>query len=227
MKNVSKDKKYTLMRSIIVIGVYLLYSFIFNSIARMFSKTDSVIISFIADVCFLVFALVMYKDKLASDISFYHKDYNAKKRILMMAGWVIIIFITNLIGGFAGLLIGNLSKTKNNIALFSLPYIYIFFKTLIFSSIAEEIVFKQSIKDVVDNNIIFIIVSTIMYSTMNIAYTNLRGLELIANMIPYALFAVVSSILYIKHKNNIYVVMIVKILYNLIPLTIMILGGVG
>lgn len=227
MKNISKDKKYNLMRTIIVLLVYLLYQFVFMSISNMFKETDSVLINFIADVCFLAFILIIYKDKVESDISEYHKNYNTKKRILLTAGWVLIIFVANILGSFTGSLIANLSKTENNLALFSLPYIYTFFKTLIFSSIAEELVFKQSIRDVVDNNIVFILVSTVLYAVLNIAYTKLSGLSILANMIPYALFAIVSGILYIRHKDNIYVVMTVKICYNLIPFAIMILGGVG
>lgn len=227
MKNVNKDKKYYLIRSIIVIGVYLLYQFIFGSIASMLKETDSIVICFIADVCFLAFILIIYKDKLVGDMNSYHKNVKSSKRILITAGWVLIIFIANIAGGYINSLITDFNKTDNNMALHSLPYIYVFFKTLIFSSIAEELVFKQSIKDVVDNNIIFIIVSTILYSTMNIAYTSATGFALIANIIPYALFAILSGILYIKYKNNIYVVMTIKVFYNLIPFAILLLGGVG
>lgn len=227
MKKVSKDKKYQLMKTIIVISVYLVYSFVFNSLAGMFNITKSIIVSFTGDIFFLVFILIMYKDKLLDDMHQYHKNNVAKKRMIITGSWVLIIFIVNVLGGFLGSLISDNNVTANNIALFSLPYLYTFFKTLIFGSIAEELVFKQSLRDVVDNNILFLIVSTLLYTTLNIAYTNLTGLDLIANMIPYALFAILSGILYIRHKNNIYVVITVKICYNLIPFVIMLLGGVG
>lgn len=227
MKKVSLEKKYTLSRSIIVLLVYLLYSIVFDSISGVFNMTNKIIVSFIADVTFLAFVLIMYRDKLVQDKLDYEKKNKPSSRLLITIGWVLIILATNLVGGFAGSLLANVNRTDNNLALFTLPYIYTFFKTLIFSSIAEELVFKQSLRDVIDNNILFIAVSTIFYATMNIAYTELHGLTLLANMIPYALFAIVTGILYIKNKDNIYIVMIVKICYNLIPFAIMIIGGIG
>src|SRR5574344_1225786 len=107
----------------------------------------------------------------------------------------------------------------------SLPYFYTLFKTVIFSSIAEELVVKQSIRYVIDNNLLFIVISTLIYSAMNVAYTDLSGTALIANTIPYALFAIATGILYIKNKDNIYMVMVVKLLYTLIPLTVMLVGA--
>src|SRR5574344_1504526 len=66
---------------------------------------------------------------------------------------------------------------------------------------------------------------TLIYSAMNVAYTDLSGTALIANTIPYALFAIATGILYIKNKDNIYMVMVVKLLYTLIPLTVMLVGA--
>lgn len=227
MKKVSVENKYKLSRSIIVLLVYLLYTIVFDSISGMFNMTNKIIVSFIADVCFLAFVLAMYKDKLITDINAFHQKTKFSTRVLVVGGWVLIILAANILGSFSGSLIANVKQTDNNLALFMLPYIYTFFKTLIFSSIAEELVFKQSLRDVIDNNIIFIVVSTILYATMNIAYTDLEGLAILANMLPYALFAVVTGILYLKYKDNIYVVMTVKVCYNIIPFVILLLGGVG
>lgn len=226
MKKVSMERKYNLMKSIIVIAVYLLYSIVFNSIAEMFDASKSILVNFIADMFFLVFILVMYRDKIKSDKENFNKN-GFKRRASIIIGWIIIIFITNIVGTYLSTLLSTKDTTSNNMAILSLPYIYTFFKTLIFSSIAEELVFKQSIRDVIDNNAIFLIVSTLIYSTLNIAYTNSTGWTLIADSLPYIIFACTSGILYLKHKDNIYVVMIVKVCYNLIPFAVMLLGGIG
>lgn len=224
--NRGNDHRIALMKTILVFLTYLLYSYVFTKFALLFNVSDSIVVDFIGDIFFLMFVLLLYKDKIEKDKDIYHKSTSLKGRIFKVACWIILIAAGNVLGGLLITLITGTANTSiaNNVAVISLPYIYKLFKTLIFSSIAEEIVVKQSIRDVIDNNLLFLIVSTLIYSSMNIAYTNLSGLALIVNAIPYAVFAIVTGVLYIKNKDNIYLVMVVKIFYTLIPLVLMLVG---
>lgn len=225
MKNKISEKQTLLMRTVIVFVTYLVYSFVFNKIALLLSITNDIAVSFVADIFFLIFVLVLYKDKIDRDKDVYRKEGSFKKRLFKVICWIGLIAVGNILGGYLSALLMGSGDTSNNVALISLPYIYKLFKILIFGSIAEEIVVKQSIRDVIDNNLLFLIVSTLIYSVMNIAYTNVTGFAMLANAIPYAIFAIITGILYLKHKDNIYMVMVVKLLYNVIPLALIIFGG--
>lgn len=219
-----KIKDKNLVKTIIVFITYLLYLDVFTYLGHILSINNDIAISFVADMIYLVFVVLLYKDDIKMGMDVYHKDNAFKSRALKVICWIIIIGAANILGQILQIGLSGVHETPNNVAVLSLPYVYALFKTIIFSSIAEELVVKKSIRDVVDNNILFIITSTLIYSAMNVAYTNLTGLELLANTIHYALFAIVTGVLYIKNKDNIYIVMVVKLLYTLIPLTIMLVG---
>lgn len=219
-----EEKINNLLKTIMVFVIYLIYTSIVTIVVSNFGLNNEILISFIADILFLVFILLIYKDKIKKDGDLYYKTKPFKRRLLKVLYWVVIIVAANILGSLLSILLIGTSSSENNVAVLGLPYIYKIFKTLIFSSIAEELVVKQSIRDVIDNNILFIIVSTLIYSSMNIMYTNLEGVALLANMIPYALFAIVTGVLYIKNKDNIYMVMVIKMLYTVIPLFIVLMG---
>ena len=94
MKKINKDKSYNLMRTIIVLGVFLLYQIIFDSISGLFNVTNRIIVSFIADVCFLAFVLIVYKDKVVyttgltapSDLSIQNvnTEYEKYEKIMLL-----------------------------------------------------------------------------------------------------------------------------------------------
>lgn len=220
-----KFNNKNLIKTIIVFITYLIYVDIFSFIGHKLNINNDIIISFISDMIYLVFIVFLYKDDIKNGMDVYHKDNAFKSRILKVVCWVIIIGAANVLGQILQIILSNTYESSNNVAVLSLPYFYTLFKTVIFSSIAEELVVKQSIRYVIDNNLLFIVISTLIYSAMNVAYTDLSGTALIANTIPYALFAIATGILYIKNKDNIYMVMVVKLLYTLIPLTVMLVGA--
>jgi len=85
----------------------------------------------------------------------------------------------------------------------------------------------QSVKDVVNNsrhNILFIVISALIYGLMNVAYSNL-DLVAVAAFISYFLVGCVLAFIYTK-TDNIIIIMLIKFIYSLIPLTIL-LTGVG
>jgi len=109
--------------------------------------------------------------------------------------------------------------------LFGISTIYTLFKTLVFATIAEELLFKKSIHECISNKIIFIIVSGLIYSTLNIVFSILTFEFLFIDFLPYFLFSTVLSIAYLNNDNNIIVVILIKFFYNLIPTILLLMGA--
>jgi len=91
-----------------------------------------------------------------------------------------------------------------------------------FSIVAEELLFRESLSKCVDNNILFVLISAIVYTAMNFVFTT-ESIDFI-QLLAYFLPALVFSTIYIKTERNIIIVMLVKFVYNLIPFTILLLG---
>ena len=111
-------------------------------------------------------------------------------------------------------------------SIYSIDTIYTIFKTLIFATIAEELLFKETIREIIKQNVLYIIISSIIYAFVNVMYNDLSLLVTWLNVIPYLLFAILLNIIYVKNNNNICLVFLIKFFYTLIPLAVL-LSGVG
>ena len=196
----------------------------------MIGLTDSIMQMFIADLLFLIGIVLVYKDSIKQGFLDFKNNYKTSKKITVVLKWTVIIFVVNMLMGmltelfFPNAVAGGDDNANAIYSLFDISSIYTIFKTMIFAVIAEELVFKKTIRDVFKNNILFVIISGLIYVMMNFAYTDLTQSYIWMDMLGYFMFAVITSIAYIKNNDNIFIVMMIKFLYNLLPLTIMILG---
>lgn len=214
-------------KAILIFASYFLYTNIISSVFAMFGVQDDVILMFISDLIFFFGIVYVYKDTLKADFISFMKNYTWGKKIWFILKWVLVLFAVNMLGGMlTELLAPELAVDDGNTTvvytLASISTIYTVFKGMIFGVVAEELVFKKAIRDVIyDNNILFIVVSSIIYGLINIAYTNIS----IATLVPfcsYFLFSSVLSYVYVKN-DNIVMMMLVKLFYNLIPLALMLI----
>ena len=218
------NKIRQLIKTLIIFVAYLTYTLIFGFLLESIGINNQTFIYFIADFIFLFSIFLVYKNDLREALINLKKNFSIKKLIFKIILWVIIIFGVNILGGIiTEVLLPGLSSDNNSIMLQSFEIIYMAFKTLIFAIIAEELVFKKSVREVVSNKILFIILSSVIYAIINIGYSDWTSISILPDLIGYFLFACITSILYIKY-DNIILVMLVKFCYNLIPFTILLLG---
>lgn len=228
--SLSKNNINVLLKTIIVFIVYLFYTKFISAFFNMIGLTDSIMQMFIADLLFLIGIVLVYKDSIKQGFLDFKNNYKTSKKITVVLKWTVIIFVVNMLMGmltelfFPNAVAGGDDNANAIYSLFDISSIYTIFKTMILAVIAEELVFKKTIRDVFKNNILFVIISGLIYVMMNFAYTDLTQSYIWMDMLGYFMFAVITSIAYIKNNDNIFIVMMIKFLYNLLPLTIMILG---
>ncbi len=221
--NTKIKKQERLIKTIVAFLCYFVYSQVFSSLFG-----SSIIINFIADIIFLIGIVLAYKDNLSEDYKDLKKNYNIKKIIKIIVFWVIIIFVFNIImGALTEALIPNMDLDNNTQAinsLFQVSSLYTIFKTMIFAIVAEELLFRESVHDIIKNKWMFIIISSIIYTIINFVWTGFTEKTLWNNMLSYFVPSIVLSYAYYKNKSNIIVLMLIKFVYQLIPLTILLLG---
>lgn len=217
------NKKEQFIKFIIIFLVYLCYTQIFSSIFNLFGVNDSITISFVADLIFFFGIIYVYKDVLKKEFNDFVKKNPFLKQLKIILAGVFGIILINILGGMiTDLIFREEMIDENTSAIYSLgsiSTIYTIFKVTLFSAIAEELVFRKTTRDVISDNIIFVIVSGLIYGLMNVAYSAFSVVSMV-DLIQCFLLGVFIAFYYIK-TNNIVAVMIMKFVYTLIPLTIM------
>lgn len=216
-----------LIKTLLVFISYLLYSNVISVVFSTFKITNTTMISFFADLAFLICIVFVYKDNLKNDFENLKNDYKISKIVKTVIMWVVIIFVFNiLMGALTEIIYPNIAADDNTSAITSLldaSTLYTVFKTMIFAVIAEELLYRESVSDVVKNKYLFILVSSVIYTLLNFIFVGFESINIIVYILPYFLPALLFSIAYVKNNNNIIILMLIKFFYNLIPLTILLL----
>lgn len=225
------EKTRKLLKVILIFLIYFIYVIVVSSVFNLFGISDEIVIEFIADLMFCLGIVILYKNDLKANFIKFMEEHSITQKIIFIVKWVLILFVINIVGGIITEIFfpSSLETDGNTNSIYSLATIstfYTIFKTLVFATVAEELFFKRTIREVISNNIIFIIVSSLIYAIINIMYTDITILSVV-DFLSYFMFSSVLSYIYIKNDDNIVMPMIIKFFYNLIPLTILLLGVIG
>jgi len=226
MKKISKNTK--LLKTFLILISYFVYDILIGQILSFLAINDIVIIDLTADIIYFLFMVLVYRKKIKQSYYNFIQRYYCKERLFLIVKWVLILYGITILGGIlTQVFFPNLGIDDNTQAIYSLyetSTYYTIFKIVLFSTIIESIIYIDNIKDIISNKIVFVIISGLFYAFMNVAYANL-SLVTIIDFIQSFLMAVGLSIIYIKSDDNIVAVMFVKLTYNLIPLTLLILSA--
>lgn len=216
-----------LIKTLLVFISYLLYSNVISVVLSTFKITNATMLSFLADLIFLICIVFAYRDNLKKDFENLKKDYKISSIIKTIIIWVVIIFVFNiLMGAITEMIYPNMATDDNTNAmstLFKTSMAYSLFKTMIFAVVAEELLYRESISDVVKNKYIFIVISSIVYTIMNFIFVGFESDIIVMDILSYFLPALLFSTAYVKNNNNIIILMLIKFTYNLIPTIIYLL----
>lgn len=227
-------KLNNIIKTLLIFLFYFTYNNIISSICNVFDLTYDLSITLYADCVLMLAVIYIYQNNIKNDFIDLKKNYTCKRFLKTIFLWILIILIFNLLLGFITELIspglGVTNDTMDNnyqkiYDLYNISTFYTIFKTMIFGVIAEELLFRESVRDVIHNKYIFIIISALIYTTMNFIYTDFSSKFLLLDItLIYFIPSLFFSTAYIKNNSNIVIFMLIKFTYNLIPLTLLLLG---
>lgn len=225
MFNLNKE---TIMKTVLIFIAYFAYTMVISSFCGLVGIVDSIQVSFIADLLFAFFIVYLYKDDIKKGYVSFIKNNSFGKRFLIVFSGVIALLSINIFGGvISDFLFSDIDSfdqnTTNIYELASMSAVYLIFKTLIFASVVENIIFRVCIRKLTKNNYVFIIASGLIYALVNVMYSNFSFI-IFVDIIQYFLISVILSYIYVKNKDSIYPVILVLFSYNLIPLMILLFG---
>lgn len=216
--------KNKLIKTSLIFITYVFFTSILGFILNLIGINNNVVIMFTADLIFTIIIIKAYKSDLREEFTKYKQQKSKLKNILI---WVLILFGMNILFSLIlKMLTSHLNSLDNNsesiVKLFEFSTLYSLFKTLLYAPVVEELVFKKSIRDIVTNDIAFVLINSSIYTIMNFIYTSTLPEYMWIDILQYFAFSVILSIAYIKN-NNIIPIMIIKFIYNLIPTILLLL----
>ena len=163
----------------------------------------------IITMCVLVFILNKKITKDFNDIRKNHKEYFKKyfKFWLISVGIMLIsnLFINLMNNGIAG----NEESLRET---FKISPFYIYFSSVIYAPLVEELIFRQSIRNIVPNKIAFIILSGLIFGGLHILSGYSGPMDLLY-LIPYSAPGIAFAYI-LADSDNIFISVCLHLMHN-------------
>lgn len=208
---VTKQKdtsKSNLLKSILIIISYFILPYLIGSI------TSSRLIMSLFYLLYAFILIILYRNTFKADFKDILKNKGSyfKKIILNVVLLIVVVIITNAIINA----LFNISGTSENdyslLTMFEKSPIILILLTCIYYPIVEGIVFRKTIRDIIDKKWLFIIFSSLFYFFFNIVYTSMSFNNIMAS-ICYLFSMMILSNHYWK-TNNFTSSIIILMIYN-------------
>lgn len=198
------------VKSIIIIILYFILPYIINFIS------SSNVFSITAYALFALLLIFLYKDTFIKDFKdIWENKARAMKTIVI---GVIAIFLVTIFVNAIVQIVFDIKETSENdyslLTMFKKSPLVLMLLTCLYYPVVEGIVFRKTIRDVIDNKWIFIIFSSLFYFFFNIVYTSMSFATIMSSICCITTMMILS---YIYWKNNNFsITVIILMLYNLI-----------
>jgi len=182
------------------------------------SYTTKVVITFINDLLFLGLLIGVYYKSLKENFKKYF-NHNFKDNIktsifywliglcIMMASNYIIAIVMN------GQLAENEESVRN---LINVAPLYMAFQVAIYAPISEELIFRKTIREVISNKWLFVIISGVIFGGLH-AVSSITDMVSMLYLIPYCSLGIILGLLYTK-TDNIFSTIVVHSIHNSLAL---------
>lgn len=168
----------------------------------------------------IIFILLSLKD-IKHGLKTFNKQILKKSLLYWLIGLIIMIVSSNIIEFIGVELPVNEELNRGNLYEYPITQIIV---SIIFAPIIEEIIFRQSFKDLSSNKHIYAIFTGLFFGLMHLPDA-LTNTTMLIHLIPYASCGIAFGYIY-KDTDNIIATMVPHSLHNLISiLKLLIIGG--
>jgi len=163
----------------------------------------------------LIAAIIIFihRKKLRKDFQKFKKN-STKYFSKYIKYWFLclgIMMISNLL--INTLVTNNLPANEQAVRdIFDISPIYIFFSAVLYAPVVEELVFRQSIKNIFSNKIVFIIISGLIFGGMHV-FGDFKTLTDLLYIIPYSAPGIIFAYM-LADSDNICVPMSFHFIHN-------------
>lgn len=205
-----KEKSSAFIKSILVIISY----FVLPYVIALISKSNLIDI-----MLYLLYAFILiflYKQVFISDFKDIKKNW--KKYLMRMLISIVLIFVSMvLINLIVGVLFNVKGTSENDFSLlttFKENSLIVVLLTCIYYPLVEGIIFRKSVRDIIDNKWFFIMFSAIFYFFFNIVYTSMSFNNIMSSVCYLSTMMIVSHFYW--KTNNFTLSVLVMSIFNLV-----------
>lgn len=228
MNNKILNKILMIFKSIWIILLLILFSTIFFSIFNINPNniSDKMYVVYLttSELILTLIFFIIYGKTLVNDFKEFKKDINGNLEFAFRywaAGFAIMVvsnlFITVILGKTIA---GNEETVRNYIV--AAP-ILMAISTVLFAPINEELTFRKSIRDAINNKWAYVLLSGIIFGGLHVISYVSSPLDLVY-LIPYCSLGISFALLYYK-TNNIFSSISMHMMHNLLSIIVYLLGA--
>ena len=210
------------IKYIIIMLIYFVSELVFIplfDINNLTSKDECVLTLLSSILCSMILILIYRKD-LIKDMKSFKKNYKTILKTSItywLIGYLLLTVSTALVTNIIHY-IGNNQSTLEG--LINTNKLYMILSVTIFSPFVEEMIFRKSIRDFCKSDLLFMIISGLIFGYMHVmSETVLINYLLI---IPYAIFGYIFAKAYVE-TDNIFTSIIMHMIHNTFAIVLLLL----
>lgn len=215
--------------TILFFNVNLIFKYIFEIIgfsANLVNTNSIVYLNVLRESTLLILIVIFYKKYLKKDLSLID---NKQKFISEIFSYLVLFMIVKIISAFVtsimSFVIGNKAIASDNQGLIesltNTSPVLMFISSVIFAPIVEEGLFRLSLRKVVKNKYIFMIISGFVFGLMHIFPTDLPISVALTQGIVYCAAGVSLAYIYVE-SDNIWYAVTIHAINNLLTMLLII-----
>lgn len=157
--------------------------------------------------------MIIYNKKISKDFKDMKKN-SIKYFNKYIKYWLIGLFIMMVSNLFINLIVTNDIPSNEQVIreTFNISPLYIFFSAVIYAPIVEELIFRQSIKNIFHNKWLFIIISGLLFGSMHV-FGDFKNITDLLYIIPYSTPGIIFAYM-LEDSDNICVPMSFHFIHN-------------
>lgn len=205
-----KGKSNVFIKSILVIISY----FALPYVIALISKSNLIDI-----MLYLLYAFILiflYKQVFISDFKDIKKNW--KKYLIHMLISIVLIFVSMVLINLIVSVLFNVKEISENdfslLTTFKENSLVVVLLTCIYYPLVEGIIFRKSVRDIIDNKWFFIMFSAIFYFFFNIVYTSMSFSNIMSSVCYLSTMMIVSHFYW--KTNNFTLSVLVMSIFNLV-----------
>lgn len=210
-----KSNNKTSIISVIIIGIYFILPYIINNVESKFPSSFGNYINIGLNILFLMILLFIYKKDIKEDFVKIKKDPKmyAKKLIIFLFLMILSVALINAIV-ISIFHIKNIAGNEQTLYhLFKTYPLVTILLTIVYYPILEGIIFRKTIKNIITDKRLFIIVTCLLYFFFNIVYSPISFQNIVSSLYYIVLMFYMSKIYW--DTDNFSISVILLMLYNI------------
>ncbi len=210
-RSLEKLEKMDISKKDIILTIILMLLYFTQFFIKNLSPIVTIIVAIIYYIGIFVFAFFVFSKRLKRDFKAYKSD--VALHVGQSFKWWAILIGVSYLAAIIRLLLGGAVVTANQMGLNEAPLWYVAPLAILWAPFVEEIIFRGCIRRFIKNDVLFVIVSGLIFGLLHTIGSEVGIYQMIIQSLQYVAMGVIMAIAYVK-TNNIFINMSVHCIQN-------------